>query len=99
MRRGENITVIRLVGSSRRLIGLPIAPDQAVREVHSISTDPRVLGFAAGAALRAWRLDPEKAPEAREVCDLLTAAGADPDIRDRYSEPYPVLHGQSRHRR
>ena len=78
----EGVVVARLDGAARRLLRDQADRDHAIAELHSITTDPRLLGIAAGTALAAWRRDQVVGHDGDRVARMLEAAGADPQVRD-----------------
>lgn len=76
----EGITLARLQGAARFQVREQVDLDTAVRELLEISTDPRVLGTAAGIMLGAWRCDPIVGHDGDRAAELLAAAGADPVV-------------------
>lgn len=76
----EGITTARLDGTARRLLREHADHDTAIAELHTITTDPRLLGLAAGTALGAWQAT--RSYDSDRVARMLTAAGADLEVRD-----------------
>lgn len=81
MARPDDLATARLDGTARRLLREKIDRDTCLTELHAITTDPRVLGTAAGTALGAWQAT--KSYDSDRVARMLEAAGADPDVRDQ----------------
>lgn len=75
-----HIVLARLERVASRLLVIPVSRMQAVAEVRSISTDPAILGEAAGRALAAWQIDSVEAPDGRAISHLLIEAGASLDV-------------------
>lgn len=87
--RTPGIIVAQLDGTARRLLREKADVDTCLRELHAVTTDPDLLGQAAGAALGAWRRWDDGAVighDGDRVARMLTAAGADPDVRDRRAD-------------
>lgn len=76
----EGITTARLDGAARRLLRERVDHAAAVTELHAITTDPRLLGHAAGTARGTGGY------QSAEVADLLLAAGGDPAIADERAD-------------
>jgi len=74
------ITTARLDGAARRLLRERTDQDTAIAELHAITTDPRLLGTAAGTARGAGGY------QSAEVADLLIAAGGDPALADERAD-------------
>lgn len=81
MARPEDITVARLHGTAHRLLREKADPDTCIATLHEITTDPTILGEAAGTSLGAWQANQRH--DADRVARMLTAAGADLEVRDR----------------
>ncbi|WP_243061108.1 hypothetical protein [Nocardioides sp. SR21] len=77
------IILARLDGAARRLLREKTDPDTCVREIHAITTDPQLLGQAAGRALGGWQANGSH--DSDRVARMLTAAGADPAVRDQHA--------------
>lgn len=76
----DRITIARLDGTARRLLGAETPRETVIAEVQAISTDPQILGHAAGALLGSWNADPVGAWQGRDVAELLIDAGGDRDV-------------------
>ncbi len=76
----EKRQVATLEEVARRAIhnGTPI--ERAVAELQRVSTDPILLGVAAGRASGRWTAIPLFHSIGEEVADLLVKAGADSDV-------------------
>ena len=74
----DGITTARLNGTAHRLLREKADDQTCAAELTAISSDPRVLGWAAGMALGAWRV--EQTWGGDRVAALLLAAGGDPDV-------------------
>lgn len=75
----DGIALARLDGTARRLLREKADRETCVAELHAISTDATILGTAAGTALGGWRCGSH---DGDPVARMLTAAGADTDVRD-----------------
>lgn len=82
MATAENLLIAALCGVAGRAVHAKAPRDVAVAELRKLSTDPRVLGIAAGGELGAWQANPVRYWSAKDKADLLDAAGADPEVRD-----------------
>lgn len=76
----DRIITAQLDGTARRLLREHADHDTCITELHAITTNPRLLGRAAGTALGAWRA--ERSYDSNRVAELLHAAGADATVRD-----------------
>jgi hypothetical protein len=86
----ERMLHLRLLGSSRRLVRLGLSVDQAVRELQSITSDPRLIRLAVRAALARPQSNQDEALEGRSASDLLAAAAtAAPEHMKRNGGPAP----------
>lgn len=84
--KDPGITCAQLDGAARRLLREKADADTCVRDLHAVTTDPHLLGYAAGAALGAWRrweAGSNGGHDGDRVARMLTAAGADPAVRDQ----------------
>lgn len=80
-----NPKIIRaqLDGTARNLLWRKVPQPEAVAELRKITTDPLLLGEAAGAALGAWRYSPVAGHAGDKVAALLIEAGGDPGAMDK----------------
>ncbi len=76
----EKRQVATLEEVARRAIRNATPTTQAVAELHRITSDPVLLGVAAGRASGRWTAIPLFHSIGQEVSDLLVAAGADTDV-------------------
>lgn len=82
----ENLAIARLDGTARRLLREKADVDTCLAELHAITTDPVILGRAAGTALGAWHRWQEGSNTGHDgdrVARMLTAAGADETVREQ----------------
>lgn len=80
MATDEGLIVASLDGRARYLIRNRVDRETCLAEVRALTTDPRLLGLAAGTALGAWRAT--RSHDSDKVERLLTAAGGDAAVRD-----------------
>ncbi|GAW54798.1 hypothetical protein [Nocardioides sp. PD653] len=78
----NDITLARLDGTARRHLDEHTPRDQAITALQAITSDPTLLGFAAGRALGAHRHNPVSSWQGAAVAELLIDAGADPDVTE-----------------
>lgn len=78
------ILIARLDGTAHRLLREKADADTCLRDLHAITTDPAILGHAAGVALGAWQAN--RAHDRDRVARMLTAAGADETVRDQVAD-------------
>lgn len=86
MAHPDDLTVARLDGTARNLLHRGADRDTCIAELHAVTTDPVLLGLAAGRALGSWRRWQEgfnSGHDGDRVARMLTAAGADPETRDQ----------------
>lgn len=76
----EKRQVTTLEEVARRAVRNATPTDQAIAELQRITTDPVLLGVAAGRASGRWTAIPLFHSIGAEVADLLVAAGADTDV-------------------
>ncbi len=79
----DDITLARLDGTARRLLRERVDPDTCIAELHQLTTDPRLLGLAAGTALAGFRA--RGTHDGDRVARMLTTAGADEQVRDQHA--------------
>ena len=75
----ERRQVAALEETARRAIRNATPTEQAVIDLRRVSSDPILLGIAAGRASGRWAI-PLFHSMAKDVADLLIAAGADGDV-------------------
>jgi len=73
----RNITIAQLHGTARRHSIDGTGTDTAVAELQAITTDPVLLGEAAGITWAEVQHAPEVYPFSQRALELLVAAGAD----------------------
>lgn len=86
MARPEDLITAQLDGAARNLLHRAADRDTCIAELHAITTDPTLLGHAAGRALGSWRRWQEGSNSGHDgdrVARMLTAAGADPAVLDQ----------------
>ncbi len=76
----ERRQVATLEEVARRAVHNGTPTEQALPELQRISTNPTLLGVAAGRARGRWTAIPLFHSIGHEVAELLLAAGADPDV-------------------
>ena len=89
----DGITTARLNGTAHRLLREKADDQTCAAELTAISSDPRVLGWAAGMALGAWRV--EQTWGGDRVAALLLAAGGDPDVCEEVAAAQGCAGGSS----
>jgi hypothetical protein len=78
----ESLFIAALDCTARRLLDAHTPRGHAITAIQDITTDPRLLGLAAGAALGSHRHDPIIGYHGDRVAELLIEAGADPDVME-----------------
>jgi hypothetical protein len=78
----ENLFIAALDGTARRLLGAHTPRGQAITAIQEITTDPKLLGLAAGSALGSYRHDPTIGYHGDHIAELLIEAGADPEVME-----------------
>lgn len=94
----EGIVRAQLDGAARRLLHLKVDYAEAVEALRKITTDPRIMGVAAGRALAGWERSEFAGYHGDRVADLLLSAGADPEVcQQSADETHRRLAVESRH--
>ena len=81
--RRRDIEQLAASTASRRLLREKVDRDACIAELHALTTDPRLLGLAAGTALAGFRA--RGTHDGDRVARMLTTAGGDEQVRDQHA--------------